>query len=78
MRLVHRDQAQNVKNRWADSVGETATHWLVVIAYQQGGVGTIVHALPKIEYKPLIDAELRDVLGKAGKVDTVDAVSAFL
>lgn len=66
-RLRHKDPAQNVKNRWAVAVGETPTHWLTVIVYQQGGKGTIVHALPKADYE----------MGNEDGKDTVDS-SEFL
>lgn len=47
-RVIHNDpEKRGPKNRWAQYVGETDTHYLAVVVYAQGGTGYLVYALPK-------------------------------
>jgi hypothetical protein len=50
MRLKHNVESMNEKGRWLESIGETSTHYLVLLRNAASGVTSHVHAVLKSEY----------------------------
>jgi hypothetical protein len=67
MKLKHNVESMNEKGRWLESIGETPTHYLVLLRNAASGITSHVHAVLKSEYS--VDYSGEKVVKKEQKID---------